>query len=159
MVTWFLPRTLCAADAVRLRSSRAFDCAKYCRLYFLPHPHHSRWTSWYSSVLAWDPQSVFEPRCARSATGRREQLALTPAYKYIWTPVHTAKYTWRNTAAASSMNMNEHEAAVSSRVSRDAWRGGSWTLAARIYSVQRFIYLQCKNTCRFRSLHFIDRFK
>ena len=43
--------TPCAADAVRLRSSRAFYCAKYCCLYFLPHPHHSRWTSWYSSVL------------------------------------------------------------------------------------------------------------
>ena len=45
MVTWFVPRTPCAADAVRLRSSRAFYC------YFLLHPHHSRWTSWYSSVL------------------------------------------------------------------------------------------------------------
>ena len=52
MVRWFLPRTPCAADAVRLRSSRAFYCAKYCCLYFLPYPHHSRWTSWFSSVLA-----------------------------------------------------------------------------------------------------------
>ena len=51
MVTWFLSRTPCAADAVRLRSSRAFHCVKYCCLYFLPHPHYSRWTSWYSSVL------------------------------------------------------------------------------------------------------------
>ena len=38
MVTWFLPRTPCAADADGLRGSRAFYCAKYYYLFFCLTP-------------------------------------------------------------------------------------------------------------------------